>query len=136
MQLNGLCIDGWSECELPTLDSSPPPCSPNQVHNCLLVPFLKYSQHLIFNISYSFTSSFSISIFLVFSEFKLSYFCSLNMSFPVYLKSGDEVKVNGIFNLSSISLFKDHISPIFYKTMFIAHPIGIPEMALRTQWPE
>ena len=55
------------------------------------------------------------------------------MAFPVYLKNGDEVKVNGIFCSLSVSLFKGHF---FYKTMFIAHRIGIPEMALRTQWPE
>ena len=58
------------------------------------------------------------------------------MAFPVYLKNGDEVKVNGIFILYLFSLFKGHVSIIFYKTMFIAHRIGTPEMALRTQWPE
>lgn len=58
------------------------------------------------------------------------------MVFPVYLKNGDEVKVNGIIIFCSIPLFKSHVSSIFYKTMFIAHRIGIPEMALRTQWPE
>lgn len=58
------------------------------------------------------------------------------MAFPVYLKNGDEVKVNGIFILCPFSLFKGHVLTIFYKTMFIAHRIGTPEMALRTQWPE
>lgn len=55
------------------------------------------------------------------------------MSFPVYLRSGDEVKVNGIFILPSTSLFQAHTSPIFYKTMFIVRQIGIPETVPRTQ---
>jgi hypothetical protein len=40
------------------------------------------------------------------------------------------------FILCSVLLFKGHDLYIFFKTMFIAHRIGIPEMVLRTQWPE
>ena len=58
------------------------------------------------------------------------------MAFPVYLKNGDEVKVNGIFILILFSLFKGRVSTIFYKTMFIAPRIGTHGMARHTQWPE